>query len=154
MDQVAAVKVRNFKALSDLWSACNSLDLCIFAGPPTRSLTLDEVSQLLKGVTGWHTSSYEVMRFGDRRVNLMRAYNLREGLTADDDRLPSRFFDEGVTVGRWRNHSIDEVAFREVIKTYYAICGWTQQGVPTYATLIDSRLEWVVDEGHIDRVDF
>ena len=153
MDQVAPVKVRNFKALSDLWSACNALDLCIFAGPPTRSLTLDEVSQLLRGVTGWHTSSYEVMRYGDRRVNLMRAYNVREGLTAEDDTLPSRFYDEGVTVGRWTDHSIEKISFQEVIETYYATCGWSRQGVPTYATLLDSRLEWVVDEGHLERVD-
>jgi aldehyde:ferredoxin oxidoreductase len=152
MDQVAPVKVRNFKALSDLWSACNALGLCIFAGPPTRSLTLDEVSRLLGGITGWRTSSYEVMRYGDRRVNLMRAYNVREGLTAADDTLPSRFFDQGVTVGRWENHSIDEGAFREVIATYYATCGWSREGVPAYATLLDSKLEWVVDEGHIERV--
>jgi aldehyde:ferredoxin oxidoreductase len=153
MDLVAPSKVRNFKALSELWSACNTLGLCIFAGPPTRSLTLDEVSQLLRGVTGWHTSAYEVMRFGDRRIDLMRAYNVREGLTAEDDTLPARFFNEGVTVGRWNDHAIDERAFRSVIETYYATCGWTKEGIPTYAKLLESKLEWVVGDAHIERVD-
>ena len=52
------------------------------------------MAELLAAVTGWNTSSYEIMRYGERRNHLMRVYNLREGLSAADDRLPDRFFDD------------------------------------------------------------
>jgi len=78
MDYLGEDKVRNFKALATLWSAADALDLCIFAIAPTRALTLHDMAELLGAVTGWNTSAYEVMRLGERRLHLMRAYNLRE----------------------------------------------------------------------------
>jgi aldehyde:ferredoxin oxidoreductase len=36
-----------------------------------------------------------------------------------------------------------------MIKTYDAIMGWNEEGVPTMAALLENRLEWVVDEGHL-----
>jgi aldehyde:ferredoxin oxidoreductase len=69
-------------------------DLCIFAIAPTRVLRVADMARLLSAVTGWDSSAYELMRFGERRLHLMRVYNLREGLTAADDTLPARFFYE------------------------------------------------------------
>ncbi|MDP8959616.1 MAG: hypothetical protein M3N51_10590, partial [Actinomycetota bacterium] len=83
--QLSAEKVRWFKALCSLWSACDALNLCIFASAPTRLLSLEDMATLVGAVTGWETSSYEVMRWGERRLHLLRLYNLREGLTAGDD---------------------------------------------------------------------
>jgi aldehyde:ferredoxin oxidoreductase len=97
MQYLGAEKVRNFKALSTLWSAADVLDLCIFAVAPTRVISLQKMADYLAYVTGWETSAYEVMRFGERRLHLMRLYNLREGLTADQDTLPERFFTEALT---------------------------------------------------------
>jgi aldehyde:ferredoxin oxidoreductase len=88
MGNLGPEKVRNYKALNDLWSGADALNLCLFAVAPTRVLRLDEMAELLAAVTGWETSGYEVMRFGERRNHLMRLYNLREGLTAADDTLP------------------------------------------------------------------
>ena len=89
MDYLGPGKVRNYKALNDIWSGADALDLSLFAVAPTRILRLDEMAELLAAVTGWETS-YEIMRFGERRNHLMRVYNLREGLTAADDTLPDR----------------------------------------------------------------
>ena len=94
MEYLGADKVRNFKALATIWSAADALDLCIFAIAPTRVLTLEDMASLLAAVTGWSTSSFEIMQFGKRRLDLMRVYNLREGLTTADDTLPERFFTE------------------------------------------------------------
>ena len=64
--------MRNFKALFNLWSAADALDLCIFAIAPTRLLSLEQMAALLRAVTGWETSAYEIMRIGERRNHLMR----------------------------------------------------------------------------------
>jgi aldehyde:ferredoxin oxidoreductase len=149
MDYLGPKKVRNYKALSTCWSATDALCVCIFAAPPTRSMTLDDMGELLSAITGWESSSYEAMAFGERRINLTKAYNVREGLPAEADTLPERFFTDTITVGRWQNHSIDKAKFDEMIKTYYSMMGWNDQGVPTYATLLENHLEWVVTDGHL-----
>ena len=57
MEYVGPDKVRNFKALNTIWSACDALDLCIFASAPTRVLSLEMMADLVAGVTGWTTST-------------------------------------------------------------------------------------------------
>ncbi len=143
MNAIGPEKVRNFKALLTLWSAADALDLCIFAIAPTRLLSLEQMAQLVHGVTGWETSSYELMRIGERRLHLMRWYNHREGLTAADDRLPERFYTEAIADGPRAGDRIDRDAFQQAIETFYAMMGWDAQGVPTAATLYDAGLEWV-----------
>lgn len=149
MDYLGADKVRHFKALSTLWSGADALGLCIFAIAPTRVLSLSEMAELVAAVTGWSTSGYEIMRFGERRLHLMRAYNLREGLTAADDTLPDRFFEEPLRCsGRLNGVKLDRDRFAEALGTYYRMMGWTDAGVPRYETLVDHHLEWVAREGH------
>jgi aldehyde:ferredoxin oxidoreductase len=143
MQQLSSSKVRNFKALHILWSAADALDLCIFAVAPTRVFSLDEMAAMVAAVTGWKTSGYEIMRWGERRLHLMRAYNLREGLTTMDDRLPDRFHDDPIRQGKWKGMHIDRKEFREVIATFYQMMGWDGLGQPLPATLIDHHLEWV-----------
>lgn len=151
MDYLGARKVRNFKALSTLWSAADALDLCIFAIAPTRIFSLAEMAALLGAVTGWNTSAYELMRFGERRLHLMRVYNLREGLTAADDTLPARFFEEPIRSpqARWDGQRLDRAAFTAAVQTYYRLMGWDDAGRPRYETLLDHHLEWVIDEGYL-----
>jgi aldehyde:ferredoxin oxidoreductase len=142
MEYLGEEKVRNFKALATLWSAADALDFCIFAIAPTRLLSLHDMAALLGAVTGWNTSAYEIMRFGERRLHLMRVYNLREGLTAEDDTLPARFFDEPVSVGRWVDTRLDRERFAAAVRTYYRMMGWDDAGRPRYETLLDHHLEW------------
>jgi len=144
MQYVGPDKVRNYKALNAIWSACDALDLCVFASAPTRVWTLEMISSLIRAVTGWETSSHEFMRWGDRRNHLMRVYNLREGLTAADDTLPDRFFTEPIRHGRLAGTVLDREAFGEAVRTYYRMMGWDDAGVPLAATLIDHHLDWAV----------
>ncbi len=154
MDYLGEKKVRNFKALATLWSAADALDFCIFAVAPTRVLSLDDMARMLAAVTGWNTSGYEIMRFGERRLHLMRVYNLREGLTAADDTLPTRFFDEAIEMPgeRWDGRRLDRGAFDSAVRTYYRMMGWDDEGRPRYETLLDHHLDWVVHQGHLEQV--
>lgn len=141
MGYIGPDKVRNFKALNNLWSAADTLDMCIFAIAPTRILSLPEMARILAAVTGWETSDYEIMRLGERRNHLMRLYNLREGLTAADDTLPDRFFEEPISSGPRKGDVLDREAFHQAILTYYAMMGWDREGRPTEATLCDHHLD-------------
>ena len=135
-------KVRNFKALSTIWSAADVLDMCIFAIAPTRVLNMEIMAKLLGAVTGWETSSYEIMRLGERRLHLMRLYNLREGLCASGDILPERFFTEGLDCsGKLAGVKLDQETFRNMIRTYYEMMGWDEEGIPKKATLLDYQID-------------
>ena len=107
MGELSERKVRYYRVLNTVWSAADALGICLFAAAPTRALTLEEMAQLLAAVTGWETSSYELMAFGERRNQLMRLYNVREGLTAADDTLPDRFFEDPIPDGAWTGVTLD-----------------------------------------------
>ena len=141
MAHIGPDKVRNLKALMSIWSAADALDLCIFAIAPTRLLTLEQMARLVNAATGWETSSYELMRIGERRLHFMRLYNMREGLTAGDDCLPDRFFDERISTGPRTGDVLNREAFQHAITTYYRMMGWTDEGKPNQETLIDAGLE-------------
>jgi aldehyde:ferredoxin oxidoreductase len=142
MGYLGPEKVRNFKALNTLWSAADALDFSLFAVAPTRIFTLHEMAELLGAVTGWNTSSHEIMRYGERRNHLMRVYNLREGLSASDDRLPDRFYEEEIPQGPWKGHHLDRKKFEECILVYYRMMGWDDHGRPLRETLIDHNIAW------------
>ncbi len=138
MGELSERKVRYYRVLNTVWSAADALGICLFAAAPTRALTLEEMAQLLAAVTGWETSSYELMAFGERRNQLMRLYNVREGLTAADDTLPDRFFEDPIPDGAWTGVTLDRAEFQRLIQTYYRLMGWDALGLPTREALIAS----------------
>lgn len=144
MDCLSKLKVRNYKALNNIWSACDALDMCVFACAPTRVLTLEKMAELVEAITGWRTSSYEIMRWGERRNHLMRIYNLREGFDKFDDVLPEKFYNQAVTDGRLKGSVIDKDKFSIVVETYYEMMGWDREGIPLDATLYDHHLDWTI----------
>ena len=85
------------------------------------------------------------MQLGERRTNLMRAFNAREGFTRHHDRLPQRMFeplDGGPTAG-WR---IDQAELDKAQEQYYELLGWDPAtGNPTRTKLSELGLEWVLD---------
>jgi aldehyde:ferredoxin oxidoreductase len=144
MEYIGTDKVRNFKALYTLWSAADAYLFCIFATAPTRLLSLQKMTEMLHAVTGWETSSYEIMRAGERRDNIMRWYNLREGMTRDDDTLPDRFFTENIKDGPKKGDVLDREKFNSAIQDFYLMMGWDEDGVPRKQTLYDSNLEFLL----------
>ena len=44
----------------------------------------------MRAVTGWDTSLWELVKVGERAKALARAFNCREGFTAEGRRLPKR----------------------------------------------------------------
>jgi len=145
MGHIGPDKVGNFKALHVLWSGADAFDFCIFAIAPTRPLSMRQMADMLGAVTGWETSSHEIMRAGERRLHLMRWYNLREGLTAADDRLPDRFHEEPIAEGPRKGDRLERAAFERARDLFYAMMGWDADGRPTPATLYDHGLGWLLD---------
>ena len=64
---------------------------------------------------------------GERIYNLTRMFNVREGLTREDDYLPAKMY-EGRSDTGWRLRCED---FERLLDMYYDLRGWDRSGVPT-----------------------
>jgi aldehyde:ferredoxin oxidoreductase len=101
MTSLDVPKVELAHRMLELWSGFDALDLCVFAGPPTRILTELDIAGLVNAVTGWDVTVDDLRTWGRRRLALLRTYAQREGHTEADDTLPDRFFTEPITTYTW-----------------------------------------------------
>jgi len=75
-----------------IFSLWNTAGACNFVFAPRSLLPFDKFVQLVQAITGWETSLFELLKIGERVVNIGRLFNCREGFTRKDDTLPERFF--------------------------------------------------------------
>ena len=89
------VQATIYNAMSSIMKNC--LPICNFPGWSLRDLT-----DLVQAATGWDVSEYELLKVGERAMTLARAFNMREGLTSEDDQLCARSYSptRGWCVGR------------------------------------------------------
>jgi len=126
-------------------SALDCLGTCQFVwGPSWQLYGPAQLVEVIRAVTGWETSLFEVMKVGERRLNLMRVFNAREGLTAADDVLPPKM-QVPLTGGPTDGTFVDEDEFLRARQQYYAMAGWTEDGVPTAAKLRELGLGWAAE---------
>ena len=108
--------------------------------------TPQQVVGLVNAVTGWDADLHETQTIGQRALALSRIFNLREGFTAADDTLPSRFFFPFLKGEARKAQPLDAVAFEEAKQTYYQMMGWDRgTGVPAVETLERLEVGWAAD---------
>ena len=105
----------------------------------------ERTAQLLRAVTGWNSSVYEILTIGERAANLGRVFDLREGFTAKDDTIPACFF-TGQASGPLKGVPVDPDAFRKGVGYYYDMMGWSPKGVPTAGKLGELGIDWVLPQ--------
>lgn len=129
------------------FSMLDTVELCQFVWGPSWTLYgPNETVDLVKAVTGWNVSLYELMKVGERRLNLMRVFNAREGFTRKDDALPKKFFKPLEGTGPTAGVAIDQDEFEAALDMYYALLGWTADGIPTKAKLVDLGISWTENQ--------
>jgi len=103
----------------------DSLVLCSMI--PFDSLQLAE---LTAAITGWTTSPVEQRRVAERTLTMLRMINIREGITAEDDELPERFY-QPKTGGALADKPLSHEKMKEAKRCYYILMGWdSKTGVP------------------------
>ncbi len=141
-------KIRFTAASQRMYSAMDSLNLCQFVyGPAWQLYGPEDMVEAVRTVTGWDDVSFEeLQKVGERRINMMRAFNAREGIDRKSDVLPEKLFKPlkgGVSDG-WK---IDREEFDAALDTYYEMCGWeVKTGIPTRSKLHELDLDWVADQ--------
>ena len=127
-------KAEMIKGLYDENCVLHSLLVCDM---PAKfiPLSLDDYSNYWQAVTGESLSKNDFLAIADRIETLIRMFNLREGLTRQDDTLPYRTLWEPLPDGPAKGQFIGEENLNRMIDEYYACRGWDSAGVPTASTL-------------------
>jgi aldehyde:ferredoxin oxidoreductase len=128
-------KVRYALYSQRIISALDSVCGCKFVwGPAWQLFSTEQWLQALRAITGWPINLWELMKVGERRINLLRMFNAREGATAAMDTLPKKMtipLKGGATDGVF----VTEKEFEEAKALYYAMAGWDEEGRPKQSKL-------------------
>ncbi|MBN1583791.1 MAG: aldehyde ferredoxin oxidoreductase family protein [Anaerolineae bacterium] len=115
----------------------NHLCCCAFI-PWSRDQTID----IVRAITGWQTNTWELLKAAERGVTMARLFNLREGLTRADDRLPARMAEphRSKTINE---KPVEPTVLADAVSLFYGMMGWDPQtGVPTPAKLHELDIAW------------
>jgi len=116
------------KAFQDATAAVDSSGLCLFT---TFAWSLEDIAPQVDGACAGEWSAERLNELGERVWNMERDFNLRAGITAADDTLPKRLLKEAANIGPAKGRVND---LGKMLPEYYALRGWSTDGVPTDAT--------------------
>lgn len=139
-------KVRFALLTEHMYSSLDSINICQFVfGPAWHLYGPAELVKAVNAVTGWDVSVEELMTVGERRLNMMRAFNAREGFTREEDKLPKKFW-KALKGGPTDGVMLSPDEFETAKDTYYSLSGWdVATGIPGREKLNELGLEWVAD---------
>ncbi|MBE0609868.1 MAG: aldehyde ferredoxin oxidoreductase family protein [Dehalococcoidia bacterium] len=91
----------------------------------------DQTAQILNAVTGWGVDAAEMVATAHRGLTLARLFNMREGMTRADDRLPKRFSED---LPKHKGLAAEDL--EKIVTDYYVEQGWDPAtGAPTRETV-------------------
>ena len=120
----------------DQYNVIDSLILCKFSRG-TYYDGLDDMANYYTLATGIKVTAEDLRKAGERINNLARLFNVREGVgTREFDTLPPKIMtvpipDEGPAKGA----VVNKEEFALGLDDYYAVRGWTRNGIPTVEKL-------------------
>ena len=137
-----AVHNQHFTAVGDSLTQCRFVSERGFGG-----MLNEHYPRMINAVTGWDLSLEDVEGIGERIWNLERAFNVREGIGREQDILPYRVMHEPVPEGMHKGMHCPPDELNGMLDDYYALRGWTPDGVPTPERLQTLELAELVKNG-------
>lgn len=136
-------KVRYVAYTQYFYSVLDTLELCAFCYAPGGLYGYRDIEDLVRAVSGFPANMWYLMKAGERRANMLNAFNCREGARPDYEALPDRLF-EPVTQGTRPGRRLTRPAIRRAMRSYYQMMGWDPRtGVPRRGKLRELGLAWV-----------
>jgi aldehyde:ferredoxin oxidoreductase len=115
------------KEIHDWYCVIDASGLCNFVF--FLGLDEDHMRNLIETATGIDMGGHEgLMKTGERIYNLERLFNLKAGMTSEDDTLPRRMLEEPLPEGPAKGMVAH---LGEMLPEFYELRGWTPDGIPT-----------------------
>jgi aldehyde:ferredoxin oxidoreductase len=148
LNDLSDAKVRFAFRSQCFYSALDTLGLCQFVwGPSWQLYGPSDTVELVRYGTGWQATMEELLEIGERKINLMRAFNAREGMGKESDVLPKKLFQPLAGKGPTAGVALTTEEFEHARESYYRLAGWDPvTGYPTPAKLRGLGLDWLTDE--------
>lgn len=115
----------------NIFSVIDALGICKFICHGFNSphfLKYSHFKDLIYAATGWEISEDELREVGCRIIDMERMFNMKQGLTRDDDTLPKRYFDDPMPLKISKGHHVDREQFALAIDRFYKLRDWTEDG--------------------------
>lgn len=125
--EIAVRRCEDTFAVGDAVGMCR-FDTKLFNSPSLPDC--QDFADQLKALTDIEFSEQEMFQIGRNITGLERMLNARRGLTAADDTLPQRWFNEENTAGPFKGEKIDEQKFEAMKQRFYTITGLDSNGLP------------------------
>jgi aldehyde:ferredoxin oxidoreductase len=90
----------------------------------------EDLATMIKAVTGLQLDRERMKSIASNISSATRRFNIREGLTPEEDKLPKRFYKEVLPETQ---KIITEEQMDRLLKDYYKVRGWDGHGVPAAA---------------------
>jgi aldehyde:ferredoxin oxidoreductase len=137
-------KVRWSLTTQYLYSCMDSINVCQFVfGMGWQLYGPNQLAEAVRHTTGWDVTIEELLKVGERRLNMLRAFNAREGLGREYDTLP-KMLSKALVGGESDGNSIDMEEVEEAKNWYYEMAGWdVKTGNPSKAKLEELGLGWI-----------
>jgi aldehyde:ferredoxin oxidoreductase len=132
-------KAKIVKDVQDERAAFFSLVLCDFA-----PISEEDCVEMWNLATGFNHTVKSYLQCGERIWNLIRLFNIREGLHPSSDTLPDRLFTDGFTKGPTKDKTLSKKEFEKSIQEYYHLRGWDKQGIPTKNKIKELGLDGII----------
>ena len=102
-------------------------------------LSLDNFADMFSTSTGWDIKASDLLKVGERVINLQRLFNMREGLSRKDDLLPERI-KQKPAFGIYEKEGKCAIKdFEGMLDEYYEARKWNSKtGVPS-----EEKLRWL-----------
>jgi aldehyde:ferredoxin oxidoreductase len=118
----------------DLTATIDSMVACLFT---SFALNPDLYAKLVGSVMGIEMDGKELLKTGERIWTIEKLFNLREGMTRNDDTLPVRLLEEPFKSGLSKGYKIE---FQSLLDEYYKVRGWNNEGIPGKEKLTELEL--------------
>lgn len=105
-------QMQDYHAVFDSAIICKYYQLALFDSLKFR---LDDLARILTALTGLKWTNDHLYEVGSRIYTIERLFNVREGFSAKDDRLPKKF----------------DIDMDAMLQQYYKERGWNVAGVPS-----------------------
>jgi aldehyde:ferredoxin oxidoreductase len=120
----------------------DSLGICYFPVPERK---LKPMLEAYEAVTGQKMSFEEAMNTGEKILNLMRCFNIRHGLTPENDGVSEKLFT--APIDGLKKGVSGKTHLKGMVLEYYQLMGWDiKTGKPTRRTLKKFGLKKAADD--------
>jgi aldehyde:ferredoxin oxidoreductase len=130
-----------------LYSCLDSINVCQFVfGSGWQLYQASQLVEVINAITGWDVTIEELLRVGERRLNMLRAFNAREGIGREEDALPKKV-SKALVGGETEGLFVTVEEIEKAKDIYYAMADWdVETGYPKQRKLKELELEWLITE--------